>query len=75
DRAILMEEFRTGGQQLTKTSADLEGEIRKEFESKGVTFHEADIEAYRAATAGFFSSFPAWPTGLYDQVRAAASGN
>ncbi len=74
DRAILMEEFRAGGQQLAQLSADLEGEIRKEFEARGVTFHEADIEAYRAATAGFFTSFPDWPAGLYDQVRAAASG-
>ncbi|RGP35274.1 C4-dicarboxylate ABC transporter substrate-binding protein [Pseudotabrizicola alkalilacus] len=74
DRAILMEEFRLGGQALTKTSADLEGEIRKEFEAQGVTFHEADIEAYRAATAGFFTSFPNWPAGLYDQARAAATG-
>ena len=74
DRKILMEEFRTGGQQLTKISADLEGEIRKEFEAKGVTFHQADIAAYRKATAGFYTSFPNWPAGLYDQVRAAASG-
>ena len=74
DRAILMEEFRTGGQQLTKISADLESDIRKEFEAKGVTFHAADIDAYRKATAGFFTSFPNWPAGLYDQVRAAAGG-
>ena len=75
DRAVLMEEFRTGGQELTKLSADLEGQIRTEFEAQGVTFHEADIGAYREATAGFFTSFPAWPEGLYDQVRAAATGN
>ena len=73
--AVLMEEFRTGGQELTKLSADLEGQIRTEFEAQGVTFHEADIGAYREATAGFFTSFPAWPEGLYDQVRAAATGN
>lgn len=74
DRAILLEEFRTGGQELAKTSAELEAEIRAEFEAKGVTFHEADVEAYRVATQGFYSSFPDWPEGLYDQVRAAATG-
>jgi len=75
DRAILLEEFRKGGQNLTKQSIDLESGIRAEFESKGVTFHEADVEAYRAATAGFYKSFPNWPEGLYEQVRAAATGN
>lgn len=75
DRAILLEEFRKGGQDLTKISADLEAEIRTEFESQGVTFHEADLDAYRAATASFYTSFPNWPEGLYDQVRAAATGN
>ena len=74
DRAILMNEFRIGGQQLTKLSTDLEQEIRREFTAQGVNFHEADIEAYRKATAGFYTSFPAWPAGLYDQVRAAAKG-
>lgn len=75
DRAILLEEFRKGGQDLTKASADLESEIRTQFESQGVTFHEADLDAYRAATASFYTSFPNWPEGLYDQVRAAAAGN
>jgi len=75
DRAILLEEFRKGGQDLTKISADLETEIRAEFEASGVTFHEADLDAYRKATASFYTSFPNWPEGLYDQVRAAATGN
>ncbi|WP_367716596.1 TRAP transporter substrate-binding protein DctP [Nitratireductor sp. GISD-1A_MAKvit] len=75
DRAILLEEFRKGGQNLTQVSADLEAEIRSEFESQGVTFHEADLDAYRKATASFYTSFPNWPDGLYDKVRAAATGN
>lgn len=75
DRAILLEEFRKGGQDLTEISANLEAEIRKEFEASGVTFHEADLDAYRKATASFYTSFPDWPEGLYDQVRAAATGN
>lgn len=75
DRAILLEEFRKGGQDLTEVSANLEAEIRKEFEASGVTFHEADLDAYRNATASFYTSFPNWPAGLYDQVRAVATGN
>ena len=74
DRAILLEEFRKGGQDLTEVSANLETEIRAEFEASGVTFHEADLDAYRDATASFYTSFPDWPEGLYDQVRAAATG-
>jgi len=75
DRDILLEEFRKGGQDLTAVSAGLESEIRAEFEAQGVTFHEADLDAYRQATASFYTSFPNWPEGLYDQVRAAATGN
>lgn len=74
DRVVLMEEFRIGGQALTQLSADLAGEIRAEFEGQGVTFHDADVEAYREATAGFYDSFPKWPQDLYKQVRAAATG-
>lgn len=74
DRVILLEEFRTGGQDLARSSAELEKEIRAEFEAKGVTFHAADVEAYRAATKDFYSSFPDWPEGLYDQIRATATG-
>lgn len=74
DRAIVLEEFRKGGQELTAKSEALAGEIRAEFEAAGVTFHEADLDAYRAATAGFYTSFPDWPAGLFDTVRAAATG-
>jgi len=49
-------------------------QIRKEFEAKGVKFHNADVPAYRRATASFYTSFPQWPAGLLEQVRAAASG-
>lgn len=74
DRAILMEEFRKGGQELTAKSEALQSEIRTAFEAAGVTFHDADLDAYRQATASFWTSFPNWPDGLYDNIRAAASG-
>jgi TRAP-type C4-dicarboxylate transport system substrate-binding protein len=74
DRAILLEEFRKGGQELTQMSEELADEIRAEFEAQGVTFHDADLDAYREATSSFYTSFPNWPEGLYEQVRAAATG-
>ena len=69
DYAILVEEFRKGGQELTQTSVEQEAAIKAEFEAAGVTFHDADVAAYREATSGFWS---AWPEGFYDQLRAAA---
>ena len=74
DRAVLIEEFRRGGQELTAESIEAEGAIREEFEAAGVTFHEADLDAYREATAGFYEGFEGWPEGLFDEIRAAATG-
>lgn len=71
DREILLEEFRQGGQELAARSEALADEIRAEFEEAGVTFHEADLEAYREATSSFYDAFP---EGLFEEVRAAASG-
>src|SRR5690606_562538 len=69
DRAILVEEFRKSGRDLTQLSQELEDTIRSEFEAQGVTFHDADVDAYRNATADFYTSFPNWPAELYDEVR------
>ena len=71
DRAIMIEEFRRGGQKLTEQSIAQENEIRQEFEAAGVTFHDPNLEAYRAATASFFEGLP---EGLFDKIRAAAAG-
>lgn len=73
DRAILVEEFRQGGVELTRRNAAALGEVRQRFQAAGVTFVDADIEAYRRATTPFFSSFPDWPAGLIEQIRAAAA--
>lgn len=71
DRTIVMEEFRKGGQDLTQQSIDKEAAIKAEFEAAGVTFHEANLEAYREATSSFWDS---WPEGTYEAIRAAATG-
>lgn len=74
DQAIMLEEFRRGGQEITERSMAAEAEIRDEFEAAGVTFHKANLEAYREATSDFYSSFNEWPEDLYQRVRAAATG-
>ncbi|WOC15270.1 TRAP transporter substrate-binding protein DctP [Pseudochrobactrum sp. MP213Fo] len=74
DQAIMLEEFRKGGQELTKLSEDLGDGIRKEFEAAGVTFHDANIAAYREATAGFYTNFSDWSEELHQKMRAAAQG-
>ena len=74
DQTILMEQFRSGGRELTAKSEALQRDIRAEFESQGVQFHEADLDAYREATSSFWTSFPDWPDGLYGDIRAAATG-
>lgn len=73
DQAVLIEEFRRGGEEVTRRNAALVGETRRRFEAAGVTFVEADIAAYREATKPFFASFPDWPPGLIDQIRAASA--
>lgn len=73
DRQIVLEEFRRGGQELTAASMALQEEIRDQFVAEGVSFHEADLDAYREATSSFWTSFPAWPEGLFDEIRAAAT--
>lgn len=73
DQAIMLEEFKKGGQELTKLSEDHGDEIREEFEAEGVTFHEANIDAYRQATAGFYINFSDWSEELHKKMRAAAT--
>ena len=72
-QAVMIEEFRRGGEEVTRRNAALVGETRRRFEAAGVTFVEADIAAYREATKPFFASFPDWPPGLIDQIRAASA--
>ena len=74
DQAIVMEEFRKGGQELAAKSDALNNKIRADFEKQGVKFHDADLKAYREVASGFWASFPEWPEGLYDKIRAAETG-
>ncbi len=75
DQAIVLEEFLAGGRENSDRTKALADTFRAELEAQGVTFHDANVAAYREATASFYDSFPDWSEGLYDRVRAAAVGN
>lgn len=67
---ILTEEFAAGAEVMTEMTLAQEGELREEFENElGVTLVEADIEAYKEASASFYEAFPTWRPGLYDQLQ------
>ena len=67
---ILLEEFKTGGQNATAAEIASAETLRGEFEAQGVTFTEADTDAYRAATESFYEAFPEWSPDLREQVDA-----
>ena len=69
-QAIILEEFRAGGQNATAMEIASAGTLRGEFEAQGVTFTEADVEAYRAATEPFSTAFPEWTRVCATQVDA-----
>lgn len=69
-QTVLLEEFRTGGDEATQAEIDSQGPVRQDMEEANVTFTEADIESYREGTRAFYDSFPDWSDGLYEQVRA-----
>lgn len=74
EQQIIKEEFVNGGMAYSRA---VQGEIEAAMETlrgHGVSFHEANTEAYREATMSFYDAFPQWPEGLADEVRAAAAG-
>ncbi len=72
---ILVEEFTRGGEAVTALEFEGQDQARADLEAEGVTFHDADQDAYREATAAFYTSNPAWSSGLYERVVAAKSGS
>jgi TRAP-type C4-dicarboxylate transport system substrate-binding protein len=73
DRKLMSDEFLSSGKASSETIVDNIAASRGRMEANGVQFVDADIPAYRAATASFYTSFPEWPAGLYDEVRKAAT--
>lgn len=66
---VILEEIDKGATEYTQITNDNEMALRKEFEEEfGVTLVEANIPAYKEAAKGFYSAFPDWRPGLYEQV-------
>ncbi|PWL18328.1 C4-dicarboxylate ABC transporter substrate-binding protein [Falsochrobactrum shanghaiense] len=71
-RAILLEEFNEAGKLAAKTHTERTNANIEAMKAMGVEVHQADIDAYRAAAAGFYTSSKDWPADLVDQIRTAA---
>lgn len=66
---ILQEEADEGGRWVSPITIQKEDEYKQILTKAGVTFVQADAEAYRKATAATYGAFPKWTPGLYDRVR------
>jgi len=73
-REFVTAEFRAGGERKSQAMLPAVAEAEAALKSRGLRFVEADITAYQAATAPFYSAFSDWPPGLLDQIRAATKG-
>ena len=71
-RVILLEEFNEAGKLAAKTHTERTNANIDTMKEMGVEVHQANIETYRAASAGFYTSAKDWPADLVDQVRAAS---
>lgn len=71
---LIREEFQIGGDRVTVATVENEPKIQAELEALGVTFVEADVKAYAEAVVPFYSRFPEWSDGLYEQVQAVLAG-
>ncbi|MDI2098782.1 TRAP transporter substrate-binding protein DctP [Ruicaihuangia caeni] len=68
-RQVLIEEFSQGGIDSTQVNIDNEAASIALLEENGVTVHEANLAAYRDATAPFYDGYEA---GFLEKVREAA---
>jgi len=67
---IIQEEAEEGGRWVAPITLQKEDEFKQTLAKGGVTFVQADADAYRKATAATYNAFPKWTPGLYDRVRA-----
>lgn len=70
-RDLLTTEFNEKGAAyslgMNEVTANREASLRE----KGIVFVDANQDAYREATTGFYTMFPEWSEGLYDRVQSA----
>lgn len=69
-QSIVSEEILKAGEHYTELQAEQGDQDRADLEEQGVTFHEADREAYREAASAFYdgSANPAWTQELREEV-------
>ncbi|WP_165690865.1 TRAP transporter substrate-binding protein DctP [Consotaella salsifontis] len=70
-QTLLKDEFAAKGEAYSVGMDEITKKRVASLKEKGVTFVDADKDAYRKATEPFYSLFPEWPAGLLEEVRAA----
>jgi TRAP-type C4-dicarboxylate transport system substrate-binding protein len=68
---VMTEQFTEKGDTYSAGMDKITEEAIDSLKKRGVTFVNADIPAYKEATRGFYTMFPEWPKGLFEQVQAA----
>jgi TRAP-type transport system periplasmic protein len=73
-QALMLEEGRRAGDELTRLTLGKQEELLGNFRDAGVTIvDDVDRVAFRQATAKTYEAFPSWTPGLYDDIRAILS--
>jgi TRAP-type C4-dicarboxylate transport system substrate-binding protein len=65
---LLAEEAEENGRWVSPITIQKEDEFKQALAKGGVTFVQADTEAYRKATLATYKAFPKWTPGLYERV-------
>ena len=68
---LLVDEAEENGRWVSPITIQKEDEFKQALAKGGVTFVQADTEAYRNATLATYKAFPKWTPGLYERVQAA----
>jgi len=67
---ILLEQAQRAGEKMTQMTLENDKKLLEQLKSEGVTvITDVDTEAYRAATAKVYDSFPDWTPGVYAAIR------
>lgn len=69
-QAMLLEEGKRAGDELTRLTLGKQEELLGSFREAGVTIvDDVDRAAFQEATAKTYESFPSWTPGLHDTIR------
>ena len=68
---LLVSEFETKGSEYSLGMNEITAAREAALREAGIVFVDANQDAYREATAEFYTLFPEWSEGLYDRAVAA----